>query len=484
MYATAGSADRAIASLQVARNKGALGDFGLDRRQLAGIFADLRQIEKESKQTSDSISGIGEGLEHQLGSKRLFDTILKGGAVGFIGSVLSDFTERAKDLREQFSQGKIDATGIVQSLLEGLPIIGGFAKAGHNIADFFDDAARNAERLKSIQDQIAQVRTAAQGASKPALDRAKAVNDATAQFALNRSITDRGLTGAAAESVRLDAERAALLAQQQTDAIERQNQIAMLFNRAGPKGEPSLAAQFADAQKARDEATKAIAQIDAALAAGNTGRGTEGLINARANQRENLDAAQQAITALSQAKQQLAQQVAGIGADTEASLRQNAVKESAAVTDAFKEQSAAIIKGAKSFASDLTDHIKTYFADMKKGADEIRKSLLTPAEQEAARLDRANALYRAGALSPDDLKKLASHDAAPLLSEMDSILGSRHRAYELPQVGQIRAGQSLYQSPMADLSKQQLQRLDEIRTILGTIRDKTQGEITIEELTF
>src|SRR5688500_4948416 len=49
LLATAGSADKAIASLQVAKGKNALGDFGLDKREVSGIISAIKEIDKASR---------------------------------------------------------------------------------------------------------------------------------------------------------------------------------------------------------------------------------------------------------------------------------------------------------------------------------------------------------------------------------------------------------------------------------------------------
>lgn len=109
---------------------------------------------KTLKKSAGRRSELGETVEMLRGAGALM-------GITMLGEGLAKATDRMKELRQEFQDGKISALEMQQGLLESLPLIGGFAKAGHNLHDMFSTESDYVNMLKTeaeVMDKIHEVR--------------------------------------------------------------------------------------------------------------------------------------------------------------------------------------------------------------------------------------------------------------------------------------------------------------------------------------
>jgi hypothetical protein len=133
-------------------------DKGSLRGEIDHVVGDLEKVTPHATRAENSMKSFFKTLREQGGrSSNLGQTlkILQGGGavigVTMIGVALDEAVEKTSELVKQFQLGKITAVGMAQGFLESLPIIGGFAKAGHAIYDFLLPAEKEAKDLLQKQ---------------------------------------------------------------------------------------------------------------------------------------------------------------------------------------------------------------------------------------------------------------------------------------------------------------------------------------------
>ncbi|HEV7297754.1 MAG TPA: hypothetical protein VGN72_00190 [Tepidisphaeraceae bacterium] len=115
------------------------------KRKLAEVNAAAANVNAPKSSLDDRLKGVG----NKLGEDDAVGKVLKGGLVGFAGEGLANVTGKAIELRDALRDGKTDAAGLTQSLLESLPIIGGFATAGKNIRELITGEQAEIDKINA-----------------------------------------------------------------------------------------------------------------------------------------------------------------------------------------------------------------------------------------------------------------------------------------------------------------------------------------------
>lgn len=490
LLATAGSADKAIASLQVAKGKNALGDFGIDRRQVGGIISAIKEIDKESKTAKGNVEELAKALNQQGRRANAFGDItesfdsftrgdfLKGiekfkkgladiketegfGGIALkaalvltitekIGSSLANMSGKAAAAVDQFRQGQASAGELAENLLGAIPILGNFWRFGRDIREIITGENVQLERQLKLLGEIA---AAGDRAHKAAIARVQFVE--SAQQTTGDINEQTNIAGQKALGVTGTATFNELTLKANQDLRQFAEQTNKVF------GE-SIAAQQAKRQAFLNAGKTAEAQA------------VDDLIAKLEDQRDKLVRARQ--KAVSDAfNQELSDKLGGKSVEQ-------------ADAEAFGKK---IVNGitAQLKASPITAWLKKQLEDgqkdmeaLQKKAQQIKESIKTPAEKLADDLGDAILAKKSKLLSGADLDKLMTKDAKDLLKEQREITENQKRVFDLPQIKELRAGQTLY-APPSKLDEKQLERLTEIRDSLVVIKDKAKQEgITIEEI--
>jgi hypothetical protein len=316
---TAGSADKAIASLQIAKGKKALGEFGLDPRQVSGVVAQIKSLAKESEAAAGSAHKLGQELREGAKEARGYDHIVDslggigrgdflgsiarfkrglaeikqngdGGSIGnsllgvglaatalqVVGKALADVTGKAVQLKAAFEDGSKSAGDIAEELLKSVPIFGGLWATGRNIRDLLDLDGQDIERAAAAQEKLNGIRKEFLEINKQIAESQKKYNDETDRIishtavvelqakGLDQSAKSKEIADKLSQDVRAATDDVTREAQAQLDAINAKLHDAPKAQ-DGSVGK-SLSQQLADAQAAQKAGREAVAAAQADLA--------------------------------------------------------------------------------------------------------------------------------------------------------------------------------------------------------------------------
>lgn len=522
MIATAGSAEKAMATLTVARRSGEdLGTFGLDKRQISGLLTSIRQVQRESQKAAEeaaqkveqaTATGALDRFKSIFGEERGMRAIIKGGAAGMIGEVLAGATDKMVALKGQLDDGTISAGQFVDKLLQGLPLFGGFYRAALDIRELITGENAELQRQINLTDQL--------------LDAEKKIHDLRVEEAQARADNAKDIASARATAHRKDLEAAGMdfsatefgirtRAQEDIDAEKKklddqikaaQDHSNALLNAVDPKTKKTLLQAQAEAKKALDAARAKLALTPEThrVSAGEGGVSVpvhneefdEAKHNVRLAQAQ-LDRANSDVNLARSGlltKDEQAKKLADFTAATLSSRDSDLKKLLGGETGIEKDTKAKIASTIKALADKLKatpiyDWVKKQLDDGRKEMDrlrdkaqQIRDQLRSPVEVLKGQLDDAVKMRAAGVLSSGDLSKYFGKTRSDLLKERADILRGEHDVYRLPDIAELRAGQTLY-APPTTIDQDKLQRLTEIRDELRAIKDKSQTEgLTIEEI--
>lgn len=583
---TAGSADRAIATLQTAKNKGALGEFGLDKRQIQGVISEIRSVEREAKAASISIA---QAMETQTGAvevntlkqakglnslaksykafsggnmigaimhaQRGMNSIEGGGelgtgvkaaatlfAINMVGKGLEHVTQKALELRKEFEQGKKSAGEIGEELLKSIPIFGHLVAAGRSIRELLDlDGTKEINRTIDIQKRSNDM-------VQTALDIHK---EMTKEFERQRDVTEQ-------IGNRIRANAMEMAGQTKGAAVQRINdELANKLKAAKEESNAKVNPKIDELQKKKDDISRGERQkLDTEL-----GEARQAMIEAQAKLKRGIDRnngifirpgeapytgseietlkdkakkandiyqeatarvnqVQRAITVIEKEQADLRAKAAEELRKRENKLTKEAEQErqkilispstpfqklsmlfgikpsvkSAAIQDAEKlgeDIGAAIgtplgeylnkVFGNLTKEQKVKDALDDFFGDIEKQvkeqadkaaekardmAEKFKESLQSPTEKLREQFGEA---FNNPNIEFADLSKFLGQKQKSLLGEMKG-LGQERSVYSLPNVSEMRSGQTLFVPP-TKIDEKQLERLGEIRGLLGEIKD-------------
>ena len=454
----AGSSDKAIASLTVARKSGNLGEFGIDQKQVSGVIAQIKALDKEAR-------GAGKGGLGAL--KEGWEGFAKVAGAAVIADQLEKITSKAKDVVQQYREGKVEAGAVAETLLGQIPIYGKIWQAGRNIREIMGLQNNELEKQIQLQERVivamqkqAEIRKTAEDQQR---DRARKINDVVAEN--NAAAMEAGGNKEGADKYRAN--------------YEAKNDIAD-FKREAEESAKALADTLQEQKTGAKDGLKTLVQErDAAYA--QLANAKEILARPETDNVEMEAVKRKAEKDLADAQTTIGQtesRIRSINSDIE-KINAEAARAIAAFEKARNEKlevdSGKITKDAKDAATkvkeDAQKEAQKLIEDAKKKAAEEREKAQKEAEQRKKEAD-------AKAKKDKELTK----DAVDLLTERKDLDMSPRSVYDTPRVSELRAGQTILSSPTA-VSQQQLDEMKKINEKLAEIRDKAKEEgIVIEEL--
>ncbi len=466
LTATAGSAEAAMATLKVVARKNALGDFGLDKRQLSGVMAELRA---EAKHTASDIAHSMREVGNQANAmgdviNDAFDAFKRGdilkavektqkgladlqgglstGAKGLLavavankgGEILSNFSGKAKELVTQFRQGKLDTGSMYENLLQSVPVLGHYWKIGRDIREIATGEEAQAEKIRAIEEAklaLAERLYDVRRKTAELKEQVEASNSDRNTDMHTAKLKAAGLVGTAAiDEINSKANREL---RQRIPAIEKQyeEELTLLRQQRDDLYHNAGGVLVADGKLVADKDQK---------------------IEDKERERDAL----------------IAQTRKSVAAEAEQ-----------ARTQALKGANSAIAADAREFVTSLS---KSLLNDVKSNpVAQWAKDLYERANKAGEDLTKKQAERRRNA--PKLLKEL-SKEAADILkdrADLSSNLEAR-RVYDLPQVKELRGG-ALYAAP-SKVDEAQLKQLQAMNDKLEAIKQSaTEGGVTIEALT-
>lgn len=531
---TAGSAEKAMATLQVAKGKGALGDLGIDPRQMAGIRSALKEIDHAGQEMGGGQENVGKqaaglrdlkesiqsfGSGDLLGgiqkvSKGLRDLQEGGGAAGLgsgvkaafavgaieiAGKALAEATAKAVELKRQFDDGAISAGDMAEKLLSSLPILGNIWTTGRNIRELLGLQNNELEKQIALQEQLNQkrlelidiVERAAKAHEQRAGETIDIGNEAHA-----KALENSGMANSARE-FRINSQGDSQIAAA-TREIEKQRDadIAALEKllTEPEKGSTVNALQkFHEAQTQKTTLEQQLAEMKAALP--NAGQGSIGLIKSIQETEEKLATASEAAAKLNSfinrihTKQTAIKQQADDDLnDRKAKINENVEQDLQRALGGFATGADAdAAKAAEDLAKQIHDKVSGFFKDNPisewvKGQLDDAAAKMKQFEAEADRIreqikspndrfmDQVNAVMNNPALTGDEKQQWAGTTKDDLLKQRKDILDTEHNVYDLPKISELRSGQTLY-APPTKIDEQQLKKLEEISNQLGILNE-------------
>jgi hypothetical protein len=114
----------------------------------------------EGEEEEGGLKGFLKGAHHEIGrgsTLGLLSHLVHGGAIAVLGSTIEHATEKLKEFVETMHEGGRSASELTHKFLEGLPIVGDWAKAGANLRQaldgiFFPEREEAAKRKEEGQD--------------------------------------------------------------------------------------------------------------------------------------------------------------------------------------------------------------------------------------------------------------------------------------------------------------------------------------------
>ena len=537
---SAGSAEEALASLTIARQKNALGDFGIDRRNVSGITSEIRAIARESRGATEEVLDMEQALR-KVGDRAggLDDIVMSfsdfskgdilagfekwkkgwadleetkglggtgvkvaliGAALNVVGEMTAKATGEAVKLKQEYEAGKISGGQLTESLLAQIPILGNVWQTGRNIRELIGLENRDYERQNTLLGQILDARQKILDVDKGRRERAtkdadgtQAIQDATEVARLNA----QGKTAEATQvalKYKLKADVKAFADEANKNAKDQIQALADAMNKPAKEGEKSLNQQLreaADAKRAAQqlvEDSKTDWEIDSTKAQEKLNLATENYTRLQSLAAENLKQRQQLEADAKKA----------IEDRTKALNEQHGVESKKAKDEADKKSKDEADKAKAEIGKNLKDVLTGFvtkaennpavqwikgqidsankaWEKMKTDAAKFREDNKSEVEKFKDKLDEAQRLKNNGLLSNDDLKKSNTKSMKALLEEEADLQEQGGKSvYELPQISELRGGQTLFNSPEVKLSEKQVERLGEIREELRLLREQNE----------
>ncbi len=545
MLEGAGSVDKAAYILREAAKDGSLKTLGIDRRELTKVISQVKALDRETQQLAHhtangwkeasqearaynhtleglrnisegnflgGVAKLGRGLSH-LGIGGLEDeaglvkTAAAAAGIAMVGRLLKDATDKAHELRDQYEEGKINAAGMVDKLMESLPVLGDFYTATKNITDLLDDdthfwelQVKLLEQTKTLRESIlaiAKQERQIEQDSQRTIDRIK---EDTTVTALKDKHTVFGGLPVLAETTQLNqgAQRTAdefsrkqfeeadkLNAELDKKRAEAQAQLNDLNARI--KGLQATAAanavtgphQIVSTGGVSVDLTAALTDPDAAarLARAKADAANLQVMIADIDRRKLdntsgawADAARQGIAVDDKRKADLH---AIIGSDTE--IVAQAKELGHRIGEEIKKglegstighQIGGIVLKANDWLKDLTRQREQY----RKDAEKVREESRTPADKLRDQLNSNQFLLDRGFLTKDTVQSFDQNQYTKLSLEKAKLGDADRDVWKLPNISEIRQGQTLYQ-PERAIDQQKLEELKQINAQLQELND-------------
>jgi hypothetical protein len=220
------------------------------------------KVRRELNHTETEVHGFFERVKVNYGRRSLFGEVgeLFGGAgivagVSILGNELAKTTGEVTEFVDKIREGGGETSILVEQFVEGLPLIGGFARSIHNIAD-----AITAERVAAAEanEQLKRQDEYFHAASEEARIFKDVVGDAEDRIRrLDVAIQNFGRPSPIPEFANIEDDLTAKLRQVEKDREAGHDKL----------GGPALAAQRkldADAKRAQEELSKAQESLEKA----------------------------------------------------------------------------------------------------------------------------------------------------------------------------------------------------------------------------
>lgn len=193
--------------------------------EASAVFARVANNAKKL-QGGNVFQRIGEGarsLEAQFGEERGVRKLLQGGLIGFFAAELGKLGQEIEKTSVALREGSMNWQQMTNSILESIPVFGGFYQFGLGIRELFTGEiaadvieakkiAAESNRRRQEQDRFFKFRGAKESAQT-------SLGELIAQNKANRSMI--GLSGSELESAQIDAQFQKALRDAEAAAIKR-----------------------------------------------------------------------------------------------------------------------------------------------------------------------------------------------------------------------------------------------------------------------
>jgi hypothetical protein len=483
---TAGSADKAIATLQSAKKVNALGEFGIDPRQVSGVISQIKALDKELNTAknsaedlqrslslqakraggfgdlSDSIGmfargdflaglekfkkGIADVRETQGSIGGGFNALLMVGVVNEVGKAFDQMADKIVALHQKSKDGAMGWADYADAIASSLPVVGGFYNGTKKLVDELDGTnealKKQADYLKAINTEQEKMNTLRGARNKVGDDNADAMAKAR-DTALRMS----GREGEA------DWE------QNTRETVKRIKDRQEALKTAYAEEIKALEDKRREAlnNKDRDGATAASRLIEAL----------------KRKQQQELSGIASAEVAVSEAEWK---KKYGDKTPAQADSEALAKKLVGTVKDQLQNNPIAQWIGA------ATDQLQKDGERLKEKASKFREDIKTDSQRFAEKINEAVSLKNMGLITGGQLDTYLGKTQGDLLKEQSSIMDSSKSVWNLPDVKDFRSGETLF-APPSRLDQKQLDRLTEIKEELKKLNEVQGGgtEVTVIE---
>lgn len=507
------TADEAITALNIAKSKGALGEFGLDKRQVSGVISELKAMGKQAEVTAEKTRELQQALSIKAAAGRndLLDSFQmfargdilggiekykkgiqdiqeaqKGGvtggglvvgglaftAVGLVAEATRKASSEAVRLKEQYDEGKISAGQMADGMLKQVPIVGAIYETTRNVLFLFGLESRTLEEQEKIQERInkiAENRVAIYKKTKAAIDDA---NRETQKILDENNI--KALEGGGLKYQAQDKK----LSQDTNREIEEFKRKQEEFLR---EQKAALSKQAEELARARKEAKKSYDKADS---------GPEGHLAY-----DTLKGIDKQIADLVRERAELEAKVNKAIQDRTKALKEQEELQRKANLDGKTPGQRDAEEFAKKFAKNftegkgkpLTDWIKQQIEEglknkdkLKSFAEKVKEGIKTDSQKLGDEVNQALLAKRSNMLTPTQFADYLGKNAKDLQAERKQILASEKSVYQLPDVKDFRGGQALYVPPNK-VDEKALERLTEIDKSLKIIAEASKaGGVTLQ----